>query len=261
MSTIIPFSDNKNIKLYSNPNINDIHGQTPNDIIENEKEANSDNVSENSEGSRNYQILFKVILIGDSGIGKTSIINRYVNNIYTEKYLCTIGVDFLTKSFEIEDVNIKLQIWDTAGMERYRQITTSYYRGANAAVIAFDLTNRKSFENIKKWINLYYEYSNPLISKSITIVGNKSDLIAERSVKSEEIEELLKINTGFSYEEVSAKTGENIDSIFDKIALRLFKELKTTGNLLDIKDKNHSSGSYKSINSFELIQKRKKCKC
>lgn len=234
---------------------------TPNPEIGNDKKE-FDNASVDSDSSKNYQLLFKIILIGDSGIGKTSIINRYVNNMFTDKYLCTIGVDFMMKTVDLEKSSIKLQIWDTAGMERYRQITTSYYRGANAAIIAFDLTCKRSFDNLKKWIGMYYEYSNPLISKSVVLVGNKVDLEDAREVSKEEIDDIIKLNPDFSYIEVSAKSGENIPEIFNQIALKLFKELKSS-SLVEVKD-SRTSGSYKSINSFEVEPfrtKKQRCSC
>mmetsp|Transcript_4641 Transcript_4641/g.4825 ORF Transcript_4641/g.4825 Transcript_4641/m.4825 type:complete len:296 (+) Transcript_4641:16-903(+) len=251
---------------YSNVSVTPI--ESVNNNIEKEvrevKNTNNikDNVSENSADSRNYQILFKVILIGDSGIGKTSMINRYINNLFTEKYLCTIGVDFMMKTIMFEDTTVKLQVWDTAGMERYRQITTSYYRGANAAIIAFDLTNRKTFESLKHWINLYYEYSNQLISKCIVLVGNKSDLESQRQVLKEDVEDLLKINPNFIYFEVSALSGENVEKVFLSITEKLYYEVKNNG-FTDIKDKRNT-GSFKSISSGDfknIIKKNKKCTC
>lgn len=223
--------------------------------------SNKDNISESSE-NKNYQILFKIILIGDSGIGKTSLINQYINSLFSEKYLCTIGVDFMMKSIEIEETVIKLQIWDTAGMERYRNITTSYYRGANAAIMAFDLSNRKSFENLKYWINLYLEHSNQIISKMIVIVGNKADLESKKQVSKEDIEELMKTNPSFIYFEVSAKSGLNVELLFQSIAEKLYSDLKING-LADLKDRRNT-GSYKSISTGDfvnILKKSRKCKC
>lgn len=244
----------------SEPVIENEYVNTPDpDIINNKKDY--DNASVDSDSSKNYQLLFKIILIGDSGIGKTSIINRYVNNMFTDKYLCTIGVDFMMKNVEVDKSSIKLQIWDTAGMERYRQITTSYYRGANAAIIVFDLTCRRSFESLKKWISMYYEYSNPLISKSVVLVGNKLDIEESREVSRDEIDDVLKLNPEFSYVEVSAKSGENIPLIFDQIALKLYKELKLA-SIVDVKD-SRTVGIFKSINTFEVepFRNKKRCNC
>ena len=200
-----------------------------------------------------YQMLFKIILIGDSGIGKTSIINKYINNIFTDKHLCTIGVDFMMKTLKLKNTNVKLQVWDTAGMERYRQITTSYYRGANAAIICFDINSKKTFINLKIWINAYYEYSNANLSKVIVIVGNKSDL--EREVTEEDIDEFLKINPSFVYFECSAKNGAKIDEVFEYIASKLIEVSLTC------KDEIFENKAYKSISTsdFKLNIKKKKC--
>ena len=143
------------------------------DKINNDKSKPSDNIDIISSYSRSssYQYLFKIILIGDSFTGKTSLINRYIHKSFADKYLCTIGVDFTMKAVELTDkTNIKLQIWDTAGMERYKQITTSYYRGAQACIIVFDLTNKYTFENLNKWVREYNKYHNPLFEKNIILV-------------------------------------------------------------------------------------------
>lgn len=222
------------------------------------------NVYSSSSIKKNYKVLFKIILIGDSGIGKTSIINRYINNYFADKYLCTIGVDFMMKTININNNLIKLQIWDTAGMERYRNITTSYYRGANAAIIAFDLTDHKSFENVSYWLNLYYSYCNQAIAKCLILLGNKSDLNSERTVDKQEIDELLNTNKSIIYYEVSAKTGDMIDTVFNKIADKIYTEITDDKNndIYDIRP----TDSYRSINIVEFKdyinnKKKKKCKC
>ena len=220
----------------------------------------NDNESNLSNNDKGYHYLFKVILIGDSGTGKTSILNKYINGIFTEKHLCTIGVDFLMKTIKIDDCYIKLQIWDTAGMERYKQITTSYYRGANSAIIVFDLSNKETFLSLCKWINLYHEYSNPNISKIIVIIGNKSD-IDKREVSYEEIQEVLITNPSILYYETSAKNGDNIQIVFESIVTRLYKEY-TRDNKSKVINKERN-GSYVSINNFEVepFKNKKKCKC
>ena len=117
-----------------------------------------------------YDLLFKIVIIGDSGVGKSSIINQYVNNFFSESYISTIGVDFMIKDIPITEVfntidlknkKIRLQIWDTAGQERFRTITTSYYRNVDGIILVYDITNISSFNDIKGWIDDIYKYLNP----------------------------------------------------------------------------------------------------
>ena len=158
-----------------------------------------------------YDYLFKLLLIGDSGVGKSSIMMRFTDEIFTESHISTIGVDFKITNIRLDDGKLaKLQIWDTAGQERFRNITTSYYRGAHGIILVFDLTNRESFENIKSWLFEVNKYSrNPVL----LLVGNKSDLPNKRKVESSEIEE-LKNELEMDYVGTSAKTNLNIGKLF-----------------------------------------------
>ena len=126
------------------------------------------------------------------------------------------------KSIDIGEKSIKLQLWDTAGTEKFRSITTGYYRGANAAFVVFDLTSRQSFDCIGEWIENYYKNSNPDSEKNVVLIGNKSDLVDKREVTQEEIEKFAKDNH-IMYFETSAKTGANIDECFYFIAKKLVK--------------------------------------
>ena len=210
-------------------------------------------------GSLLYQYIFKIILIGDCNIGKTSLINRYIHNSFQSEYLCTIGVDFMMKTIDIDGKQIKLQIWDTAGMERYKQVTTSYYRGAQAAIVVFDLTNKASFLNIPKWVSGFYEYANPLFQKQLVIVGNKSDLVDQRQVSKEEIETFAKINC-FEYIECSAKSGDNIEMIFKNIGAKLYDNYKSSDN--SKKEQGKKTILNSNMSSFEdLLKKDKKNNC
>lgn len=176
-----------------------------------------------------YTFIFKVILIGDSNCGKTSMINRYVNNEFSNNYICTIGVDFMMKNLVINSEVIKIQIWDTAGMEKFKQITTSYYRGAQGALICFDLTSRNSFLSLSKWVDDFNRFSNSIFKKSITIIGLKSDLIQEREVSKNEIMDYVNINN-YKYYECSSKTGENIKECFYEVGSSLYNYYKDDKN-------------------------------
>ena len=169
------------------------------------------------------EIIFKYILIGDLGSGKTSLINRYINDNYVENYICTIGVDFMTKTIKIDNDIVKIQIWDTAGMEKYQNITTSYYRSANAGIILFDLSNRDSFNSLDRWINTFYENTNPLNHTSLIIIGNKKD--KEDKIPDEEIWQYISTRK-LEYYETSAKTGEGVIEALDNLTNRLYKKFK-----------------------------------
>jgi len=164
-----------------------------------------------------YDYLFKILLIGDSGVGKSWLLNRFTDNIFTENYISTIGVDFKIKTVEIDGKTIKLQIWDTAGQERFRVITSAYYRGAHGVLIVYDLSNDTTFKNIKFWLDELDKYASENISKMI--IGNKCDILkreVDYSVAREFADSL-----NIPYIESSAKTGTNIDKVFTDIAYNL----------------------------------------
>ena len=176
--------------------------------------------NKNNKGSYDYQYIFKLILIGNSGVGKSSILNRYMNKVFEESYKCTIGVDFLMKSIEINGKTVKLQLWDTAGQEKYKCMVSSYYRGANVALVVFDITNHDSFDSLPLWIENYYK--NGPDQKNIILIGNKKDMVEERQVTQEEAE-LFSQTNNMIYFETSAKDGDNIDYVFTYAAEKLLE--------------------------------------
>ena len=163
-------------------------------------------------------VLFKILLIGDSGVGKTSLIMRYTKNLFNEDYLNSIGVDFKSKDLYIEEKKIKLQIWDTAGQERFRTITSSYYRGAHAIAVVFDLTKRQSYDHVKRWMEDINKYAKENVLKFL--IGNKADLKNEIQVSYEEARALAS-QMKTTYFSVSAKKNENINEFFET-ATKLF---------------------------------------
>ena len=172
--------------------------------------------------SKHYDDLFKLVIIGDSGVGKSCILLRFADDTFTENYYSTIGVDFRFKCVDIGERKCKLQIWDTAGQERFKTVTSAYYRGADGIIIVFDQTDRESFNNVQNWIDDISKYSTEEPSK--IIIANKEDISDERkSVKMEDIAELEK-KTGLEVIKTSAKTGENIDYAFKKLTQKLLIE-------------------------------------
>ena len=128
-----------------------------------------------------YDYLFKLLLIGDSGVGKSCLLLRFADDTYTESYISTIGVDFKIRTIELDGKTIKLQIWDTAGQERFRTITSSYYRGAHGIIVVFDVTDQESFNNVKQWLHEIDRYASADVKK--LLVGNKCDLTTKKQVE------------------------------------------------------------------------------
>eukprot|EP01054_Gregarina_sp_Poly1_P011427 Gregarina_sp_Poly_1__11426@NODE_976_length_5498_cov_252_990794_g689_i0_p4_GENE_NODE_976_length_5498_cov_252_990794_g689_i0NODE_976_length_5498_cov_252_990794_g689_i0_p4_ORF_typecomplete_len142_score9_96Ras/PF00071_22/2_4e54Roc/PF08477_13/6e28Arf/PF00025_21/6_9e21SRPRB/PF09439_10/1_4e09Gtr1_RagA/PF04670_12/5e09MMR_HSR1/PF01926_23/3_7e06GTP_EFTU/PF00009_27/4_3e05Septin/PF00735_18/0_00014AIG1/PF04548_16/0_00029RsgA_GTPase/PF03193_16/0_15RsgA_GTPase/PF03193_16/6_9e02RsgA_GTPase/PF03193_16/32AAA_22/P len=125
-----------------------------------------------------YDYLFKLLLIGDSGVGKSCLLLRFADDNYTESYISTIGVDFKIRTIELESKTVKLQIWDTAGQERFRTITSSYYRGAQGIIVVYDVTDRDSFDHVRQWMQEIERYAGNDVCR--LLVGNKNDLTAKK---------------------------------------------------------------------------------
>ena len=175
-------------------------------------------------------IRYKIIFVGDAGVGKTTIINRINDNEFQSAYDATIGVDFWPKKINFRGNEITLQIWDTAGQERYRGLIPSYVRNSSIVFIVFDITNRKTFESIPKWIELIKS-----IEKNILVlIGNKEDLKEKREVEKKEGEDLAKKNE-IAYYELSAKRDNNND--IKKIFFNTVIELPTFSGYIDNKEK------------------------
>uniref|UniRef100_A0A452XJR4 GTP-binding protein n=1 Tax=Aegilops tauschii subsp. strangulata TaxID=200361 RepID=A0A452XJR4_AEGTS len=131
-----------------------------------------------------YDYLFKLLLIGDSSVGKSCLLLRFADDAYVDTYISTIGVDFKIRTVELDGKSVKLQIWDTAGQERFRTITSSYYRGAHGIIIVYDVTDRESFNNVKQWLSEIDRYASDSVCK--LLVGNKCDLVDSKVVDTEE---------------------------------------------------------------------------
>mmetsp|Transcript_11233 Transcript_11233/g.43772 ORF Transcript_11233/g.43772 Transcript_11233/m.43772 type:complete len:237 (-) Transcript_11233:499-1209(-) len=160
-----------------------------------------------------YDYLFKVVLIGDSGVGKSNLLSRFTRNEFCSESKSTIGVEFATRCIELEGKTVKAQIWDTAGQERYRAITSAYYRGAVGALLVYDITKSESYDNVQKWLKELRDHADSNIV--ITLVGNKTDLKHLRSVQAESAAEFSSIE-GLSFVETSACESTNVDVAFKK---------------------------------------------
>lgn len=171
-----------------------------------------------------YDYLFKVLLIGDSGVGKSCILLRFADDTYTESHISTIGVDFKIKTLELDGKVIKLQIWDTAGQERFRTITSSYYRGAHGIIVVYDITNCDSFVNVKQWLHEIDRYGSENVD--VLLVGNKSDMSHKREVTYEQGQEFAD-SIRCKFVETSAKNASNVDKVFLTICDEIKKKMKT----------------------------------
>lgn len=146
----------------------------------------NESTKNNEEGEVDY--VLKIILVGDSGVGKTNILTRYVKGTYNENHQNTLGVEFATKKIILQDIVLRLQIWDTAGQERFQAITSSFYKNSSGALVVFDLTKENSFIKVNSWIKDMREIAGERII--IILIGNKSDLINERVISKERAEEM-----------------------------------------------------------------------
>merc|ERR1712166_598002 len=153
-------------------------------------------------GTRNYDFLIKLLLIGDSGVGKSCCLLRFSEDSFTPSFITTIGIDFKIRTIELDGKRVKLQIWDTAGQERFRTITTAYYRGAMGILLVYDVTDEQSFQNIRSWMRNIEQHANTEVVK--VLLGNKCDMKNKRAVKHEEGENLAK-EYGIEFFETSAK--------------------------------------------------------
>ena len=171
-----------------------------------------------------YDYSFKMIVIGDAGVGKSCLTNRASKNKYTSDYSPTVGFEFLTFTTNIDDKVIKLQIWDTCGQEVYRSLITNFYRNASLAMLVYAINSRESFLHINQWLKEVRIQSHPDVK--IILIGNKKDLENERNVTFEEAEKFKEENQILYFQETSAKTGLNAKEVFSEAARILFKEHK-----------------------------------
>mmetsp|Transcript_56585 Transcript_56585/g.99442 ORF Transcript_56585/g.99442 Transcript_56585/m.99442 type:complete len:217 (-) Transcript_56585:255-905(-) len=167
-----------------------------------------------------YDYLFKVVLIGDSGVGKSNLLSRFTRNEFNLDSKSTIGVEFATKSIKVDAKTIKAQIWDTAGQERYRAITSAYYRGAVGALLVYDISKQVTFENVERWLKELRDHAEPNIV--IMLVGNKSDLRHKRAVSTETAMAFAESNN-LAFIETSALDSTGVEEAFRQILTEIYR--------------------------------------
>jgi len=167
-----------------------------------------------------YDYLFKVVLIGDSGVGKSNLLSRFTRNEFNLESKSTIGVEFATRSIQVDSKTIKAQIWDTAGQERFRAITSAYYRGAVGALLVYDLAKHVTYENVNVWLKELRDHADNNIV--VMLVGNKSDLRHLRAVSTEDAKKFAAENN-LSFIETSALDSSNVELAFTKILTEIYR--------------------------------------
>lgn len=203
-----------------------------------------------------YDYLFKVVLIGDSGVGKSNLLSRFTRNEFNLESKSTIGVEFATKAIQVDTKVVKAQIWDTAGQERYRAITSAYYRGAVGALLVYDISKKITFENVERWLKELTDHAEPNIV--IMLVGNKSDLRHKRAVPTEDAMAFAERNN-LAFIETSALDATGVDEAFRQILTEIYrlmskKSMKTgTGTSAQV-----PQGQKISVNSSNASSENKR---
>ncbi len=204
-----------------------------------------------SQEKEDYKL--KVVIIGDSGVGKTNLIKRFVSDTFNENSKATVGVEFLSKTYKINNHIFKIELWDTAGQERYKSITSVYYKGSKGALLVYDITSKVTFDNIGKWITEIRDKT----SKDITLmmVGNKTDLVQYREVSNEQA--LNKAKTlGIPLMETSALDSTNVKEAFHDLLKEMYKDMKSKLQ----NDNNNLKDNGEGL-KLDTNQKKKKSGC
>ncbi|KAI9093926.1 hypothetical protein K1719_026924 [Acacia pycnantha] len=193
-------------------------------------------------GHEKIDYVFKVVVIGDSAVGKTQILSRFAKNEFCFDSKSTIGVEFQTRTITINGKVIKAQIWDTAGQERYRAVTSAYYRGALGAMLVYDITKRQSFDHVATWVEELRAHADNSIV--IMLIGNKADLVDQRAVPTEDAVEFAE-DQGLFFSETSALSGENVESAF----FQLLEEINraVSRKALEFTNGNANHGDHRSV--------------
>jgi len=194
-----------------------------------------------------FDHLLKLLLVGDSGVGKTCLLLRFVEKTFQSSFISTIGIDFKMKTVDIDGQVVKLQIWDTAGQDRFRAITTAYYRGAMGIVLVYDITEEQSFLNVRNWVTSIHEHGADNIV--VVLVGNKCDMVDRRSISKERGREMAD-EYSMRFYEASAKNDINVKELFINL-----------GKDIILKTKKKAEIEEEKRIQLEPATSRKKCNC
>ena len=197
-----------------------------------------------------YDYIFKVLLIGNSDVGKSSLILRYVDQIWNDVFVPTIGVDFKVKSLDVDQKRVKMQIWDTAGQERFRNVISSYFKGAHGILLIYDITTRDSFKELENWLGEVERNASSQVLK--ILIGNKCDLEEKREIPKDE-RQAFAYRNGMQFMETSAKNNTNVTEAFEALA-KIMVESSNKKNTIKIEKK-----TIKVDNGANLNTKKKAC--
>ena len=211
-------------------------------------------MEKNTNNNKTSELKIKLLIIGDSDVGKTSMLLKYTDNFFPESHLATIGVEFKTKEIEFQDYKISLQIWDTAGQERFRSITKSFFRSTNGIIFMYDITDKNTFKNVKDWVK--DSENNDTGFKKI-LVGNKIDLKNKRKVELKEVKEWAD-KKELEVMEASAKLGTNVDKVFLRL-VELILDKKAKDDIIKKYGINGNKENTKLKSSKETNNKKGKC--
>lgn len=209
---------------------------------------------------QDYDYLYKIVLIGDSGVGKSNLLSRFTRDEFIVDSKSTIGVEFATRSVTVDNKIIKAQLWDTAGQERYKAITSAYYRGAVGALVIYDITSGTSFNNVNKWLTELHEHAPSNIS--IMLVGNKSDLRHLRSVSTDEAKTCA-AKQGMSFIETSALDNTNVVHAFESIVENIYRQAVDAGavNRDSCPSRAYLAGQTIELRTDQIEEIKNGCRC
>ena len=211
-------------------------------------------IEEVTSGDVREDYKLKVVIVGDSGVGKSNLIKRFTTNEFLANSKATVGVEFLSKSYKINDKIFKIEMWDTAGQERYKSITSAYYKGAKGALVVYDTTSAQSFENVDKWYNEIKEKTGKDIK--LILIGNKIDLAEQKVVNTDEA--LAKAKTwGIPLMETSAKSAVNVKEAFHDLLKEMYLEMNK--NLQNVENKNLENNNGVQLEANEKKEKKGCC--
>lgn len=193
----------------------------------------------------NEDVIIKILILGDTEVGKTSLLLQYTEGYFPEDFISTIGVEFKIKQLKIKDMNINLQIWDTAGQERFKSITKNFMKDADGIIFMYDITKKNTFDNVKNWITESQNHTK--IDTKIIVAGNKIDLESKRQVQKEILEKFCN-NKKIPGEEVSAKLGIKVNEIFETLANLIVKDMT----------KNEIMEKFKRLDGSRKLSKKNK---
>ena len=202
-------------------------------------------------GDDNYDHIFKVLLLGNSDVGKSSLLLRFVDSVWNDAFVPTIGVDFKVKTLDINNQKVKMQIWDTAGQERIRTVVSTYFRGAHGILLLYDVTNKDSFKNLESWLIEIEKNAKEKVLK--ILIGNKCDLTEDREI-SEEEGKAFALRNGMEFMETSAKMNTNVSEAFETLA-KLMIEFNNTN-----KTQRNEGKNLKASSGMDLKTKKSCCK-